>query len=434
MEREQRERTYMCIDMKSFYASVECVERGLDPMTTNLIVADPTRTEKTICLAASPAIKRLGVPNRCRLFQIPKNIDFIIAPPRMQLYINYSARVYEIYLKYFSPEDIHVYSVDEAFMDATHYLSLYNMPVRDLVNVILKDIYDTLGLYATAGIGTNLYLAKIALDIMAKHSPDFIGQLNEESYKRELWDYRPLNDFWMVGRGTVRRLAGVGIYTMRDIAMSDEKMLFRLFGVNAELLMDHAWGIEPTEISDIKNYHALSTSLSRGQVLACDYNWSDCRLIVREMCDALCLELVKHKKVTGCISLTLGFSFGVERRPIAKSRKLTVVTSSNRILCDSMMQLFDEIVDKNIYYRRVYVGFNDLEDENMEQTDIFTDPETMKRDRKLQEAALEIRSKFGKNALLKGMNLEKASTMIERNGQIGGHRSSIDPMEDRTEP
>ena len=423
------EKIFMCIDLKSFYASVECVERGLDPMTTNLVVADPTRTEKTICLAASPAIKRHGVPNRCRLFQIPKNIDFIIATPRMRLYIDYSTRIYQIYLKYFSPDDIHVYSVDEAFMDVTHYLSLYNMPIRQLANTILKDIYDSLGLYATCGIGTNLYLAKIALDIMAKHSPDFIGQLDENSYKEQLWDHRPLTDFWMVGRGTVRRLAGIGIYTMRDIAMSDEKMLFRMFGVNAELLMDHAWGIESADISDIKSYQAKSMSLSRGQVLACDYNWSDCRLIVREMCDSLCLELVKAQKVTDSISLTLGFSFGVERRPISKTKKLTVNTSSNRILCEHMMQLFDEIVDKNTYYRRIYIGFNNLEDESMEQMDIFTDPQTMIKDRKLQAAAIAIQSKFGKNALLKGMNLEKASTMIERNGQIGGHRSSVEPEE-----
>ena len=418
-----QERAYMVIDLKSFYASVECAERGLDPMTTKLVVADTSRTEGTICLAVSPAMKRAGVKNRCRLFQIPKTLGFIIARPRMQLYINYSARIYAIYLKYFSSEDIHVYSVDEAFMDATHYLKLYNMTVKELAKTILKDIRETLGLYATCGIGTNLYLAKVALDIMAKHAPDFIAQLDEKSYREQLWQHWPLTDFWMIGRGTAKRLAGIGVYTMKDIAMTDEKLLFRLFGINAELLMDHAWGIEPTEISDIKNYRAKSSSLSKGQVLPRDYSWMECRLIVKEMCELLCLELVKKHKVTDNISLTLGFSFGEPAKPVAKSKTLTIRTSSNSILVRHMAALYDEIAQKNLYYRRVYIGFNNLEDEELEQTDLFTDPQTMSRDRKLQEAALEIQSRFGKNALLKGMNLDKAGTTTERNEQIGGHRS-----------
>lgn len=425
-----KDRVYICIDLKSFFASVECVERGLDPFTTNLVVADPTRTEKTICLAASPAIKKLGVPNRCRLFQVPKNIDFIVAPPRMQLYINYSAKVYGIYLKYFSPDDIHVYSVDEAFMDVTDYLSLYRLSVKELAVKILTDIYDTLGLRATCGIGTNLYLAKIALDIMAKHAPDFIGELDEETYKKELWDHKPLQDFWMVGKGTVKRLAGVGLFTMRDVAMSDENLLFRLFGVNAELLMDHAWGIEPTTIKDIKSYRTKTTSTSSGQVLARDYNSVEARLITREMCDNLCLDLIKKHLVTDNISLTLGFSFGVERKPLSASRKLTVCTNSNRVLGDAMMSLYDSLVDDSLYYRRIYIGFNELKDESAEQMDIFTSLETMDKDRRLQQAALEIKTKFGKNAMLKGMNLKKASTAIERNGQIGGHRSSVNPAKD----
>lgn len=427
--RMAQEKTYICIDLKSFYASVECVERGLDPMTTNLVVADPTRTEKTICLAASPAIKRLGVPNRCRLFQIPKTIDFIIAPPRMQLYINYSARIFAIYLRYFSMEDIHVYSIDEAFMDVTHYLKMYGLTVRELANKILKDIFDTLGLYATCGIGTNLYLAKVALDIISKHAPDFIGELNEESYRKLLWDHKPLTDFWMVGRGTVKRLESIGIRTMRDIAMCDERMLYRLFGINGELLMDHAWGIEPCEMSDIKNYKTKSTSLSSGQVLPRDYNYVEIRLIVKEMCDLLCLDLVKKHKVTDNISLVLVCSNEYGRLPLGAARKLTVCTSSNRILTGKMMEIFDEIADKNLYYRRVYIGFNHLEDEAFEQFDLFTDPNVMTRDRKLQEAALLIKGKYGKNAILKGMNLEKAGTTRERNNQIGGHRSSVEPME-----
>ena len=413
---------YICIDLKSFYASVECVERGLDPFKVNLIVADPTRTEKTICLAASPAIKALGVPNRCRVFQIPKDIQYIMAPPRMRLYIRYSARVYAIYLKYFAPEDIHVYSVDEAFMDVTHYLSLYKKTVRELAVSILKEIKDTLGLTATCGIGTNLYLAKIALDITAKHAEDFIGELTEETYKEQLWDHQPLSDFWMVGRGTVNRLARVGIFTMRDIAMADEALLFRLFGVNAEILMDHAWGIEPVTMADIKKYRARSRSISSGQVLARDYNYKDCRLIVKEMCDLLCLELVKQHKITDHIALSLGFSFNVERRPLSVSEKLTVTTSSNRILTEAMMGLFDRIADPSLYYRRVTLSFDNLKDEEMEQMDLFTDPQVMAKDRKLQQAALDIKERYGKNALLKGMNLEEAGTTIERNGQVGGHR------------
>ena len=413
---------YICIDLKSFYASVECVERGLDPFKVNLIVADPTRTEKTICLAASPAIKALGVPNRCRVFQIPKDIQYIMAPPRMRLYIHYSARVYAIYLKYFAPEDIHVYSVDEAFMDVTHYLSLYKKPVRDLAVSILKDIKDTLGLTATCGIGTNLYLAKIALDITAKHADDFIGELTEETYKEQLWDHQPLTDFWMVGRGTVSRLARVGIFTMRDIAMADEALLFRLFGVNAEILMDHAWGIEPVIMEDIKKYRAKSRSISSGQVLARDYNYKDCRLIVKEMCDLLCLELVKQHKITDHIALSLGFSFNLDRRPLSVSEKLTVTTSSNRILTEAMMGLFDRIADPSLYYRRVNLSFDNLKDEEMEQMDLFTDPQVMAKDRKLQQAALDIKERYGKNALLKGMNLEDAGTTIERNSQVGGHR------------
>ncbi|MBR3242879.1 MAG: DNA repair protein [Parasporobacterium sp.] len=413
---------YICIDLKSFYASVECIERGLDPFKTNLVVADPERTEKTICLAASPAIKKLGVPNRCRVFQIPKNIDYIMAPPRMRLYLEYSAKVYAVYLKYFAPEDIHVYSVDEAFMDVTHYLRLYGKTPKELAVMILEDIHETLGLTATCGIGTNLYLAKIALDITAKHASDFIGELDEDRFQKTLWDHLPLTDFWMIGKGTVKRLANVGIFTMRDIAMCDENLLFKLFGVNGELLMDHAWGLEPTTIADIKSYKTKSTSISSGQVLSKDYNYKDCRLIVKEMCDLLCLDLVKARKVTGNISLTLGFSFGLNRKPVSVSETLSVTTSSNRILSKAVLSLYDRIADPNIYYRRVYIFFNHLQDESTEQFDLFTDPEKMEKDRKLQRAAITIKDRFGKNAILKGMNLEDAATTIERNGQVGGHK------------
>lgn len=419
---EKKNNYYICIDLKSFYASVECVERGYDPFTTNLIVADPTRSEKTICLAASPAIKKLGVPNRCRVFQIPKNIEYIMAPPRMRLYLQYSAKVYAVYLKYFAPEDIHVYSVDEAFMDVTHYLHLYNKTPKEMALCVLNDIKESCGLTATCGIGTNLYLAKIALDITAKHAPDFIGELDEESYKEKLWDHLPLTDFWMVGRGTVRRLANVGIFTMKDIAMCDEHLLFKLFGINAELLMDHAWGLEPTTLADIKNYKAKTSSISSGQVLMKDYNYNDCRLIVKEMCDLLCLDLVKAHKVTDNIALTLGYSAGTGRRPVSVSETLTVTTSSNRILTEAVMRLYDRIGDPDTYYRRVYIYFNNLQDESLEQFDLFTDRDAIVKDRKLQQAAISIKDRYGKNAILKGMNLEEAGTTIERNGQVGGHR------------
>ena len=421
-EQVAEEKQYICIDLKSFYASVECVERGLDPFKVNLVVADPTRTEKTICLAATPAIKKLGVPNRCRVFQIPKNIKYIMAPPRMRLYIEYSARIYGIYLKYFAPEDIHVYSVDEAFMEVTHYLSLYKKTAKELAVTVLKDIKDTTGLTATCGIGTNLYLAKIALDITAKHADDFIGELTEESYKETLWDHLPLTDFWMIGKGTVNRLARVGIHTMRDIAMADEALLFRLLGVNAELLMDHAWGIEPVTMEDIKNYRAKSHSISSGQVLARDYNYKDCRLIVKEMTDLLCLQLVKDHMITDHIALMLRTSSRYEDKPLSISEKLTVTTSSNRILEEAIMSLYDRIADPDLYYRGVQISFDNLKDEAMEQMDLFTDPNVMAKDRKLQQAALAIKERYGKNAILKGMNLEEAGTTIERNSQIGGHR------------
>ena len=416
---------YICIDLKSFYASVECIERGLDPMTTNLIVADLSRTEKTICLAVTPAMKRLGVPSRCRVFQIPKNIEYIAAPPRMRLYIEYSARVYGVYLKYFSSEDIHVYSVDEVFIDATHYLGLYQMIAKELAIEVLKEIKKETGLTATAGIGTNLYLAKIALDVTAKHSPDCIGILDEESYKQLLWKHKPITDFWMIGKGTAKRLESIGITTMGELAQADENLLYRMFGINAELLMDHAWGIETATIEDIKKYKSKSTSISVGQVLSKDYNYNDARLIIKEMCEGLCLDLVRDHKITDNISLMLGYSYGSGKKPASTSEALTVTTNSNRLLKDAVVKLYDRIAEKDGYYRRMSISFNNLKDESMEQFDIFTDPETMKKDRKAQEAVNLIRDKYGKNALLKGMNLEEAGTAIERNRQIGGHQAEL---------
>ena len=288
----KKDRMYLCIDLKSFYASVECIERGLDPYKANLIVADLSRTEKTICLAASPAIKALGVSSRCRVFEIPKNIKYIAATPRMALYMEYSARIYSVYLKYISKEDIHVYSVDEVFIDVTDYLTMYQMSAKELGIMIIDDIVATTGITATCGIGTNLYLAKIALDITAKHVDDHIGYLTEELFCETLWDYRPLTDFWRIGPGTAKRLESIGIFTMRQIAMADEDMLYKMFGVDAELLIDHAWGVEPTLISDIKTYSPTSNSITSGQVLDRDYAHEEGKLIVKEMTDLLCLDLV----------------------------------------------------------------------------------------------------------------------------------------------
>lgn len=324
----QKDRTYVCIDLKSFYASVECRERGLDPMTTNLVVADPERSEKTICLAVSPAMKKLGVPGRCRVFEIPKGIEYIMAPPRMQLYIDYSAEIYAIYLKYISKEDIHVYSIDEVFMDVTDYLAMYQMSAKELSVRIMEDILEHTGITATAGIGTNLYLAKVALDITAKHVEDHIGILDEESYCKTLWNHKPLTDFWRIGKGIANRLEQSGIRTMGEIAHADEDMLYRMFGVDAELLIDHAWGRESTTMQDIKSYRPKINSLSSGQVLECDYTFEKGKLVVKEMADLLCLELVEKGLVTDSITLHVGYSNRLEKKPAHGTIGLRNSTSS----------------------------------------------------------------------------------------------------------
>ena len=310
------ERAYICIDLKSFYASVECVERGLDPMTTNLVVADPERSEKTICLAITPSMKALGIKNRCRLFEIPKGVDYIIAPPRMQKYIDYSADIYEIYLRYISKEDIHIYSVDEAFLDLTSYLTTYHMTAKEMAQMLMSVILKETGVRATCGIGTNLYLAKIALDITAKHSEDFISELTEASFKIQLWEHRPLTDFWRIGKGTARTLARYGIQTMRQIAEMDENFLYELFGIDAELLIDHAWGREPVTMADIKGYRSKSNCLSSGQVLMRDYDFDEGRLIVREMMDLMCLDLVDKKLVTSSVTIYVGYSNSLDRKSV----------------------------------------------------------------------------------------------------------------------
>lgn len=421
----EKKRTYVCIDLKSFYASVECRERGLDPMNTNLVVADPQRTEKTICLAVSPAMKALGIPGRCRVFEIPAGIQYIMAPPRMQLYIDYSAEIYEIYLKYIAKEDIHVYSIDEVFMDVTDYLEMYQVTAKELALMIMDDVIKTTGITATAGIGTNLYLAKIALDITAKHAADHIGILDEESYCNTLWDYKPLTDFWRIGKGVAGRLKRSGISTMGEIAHADEDMLYQMFGIDAELLIDHAWGREPVTMADIKSYKPKSNSVSSGQVLPRDYSYEEARLAVKEMADLLALELVEKGLVTDSITLHVGYSNRLERKPAHGTITMTVTTSSARQIMAYTEKLFERIVNPHVSVRRMNVTFNHVVDEAYKQYDLFTDPAEMEREHRLQTAMLDIKGKFGKNAILKGMNLQESATAMERNGQIGGHKSGV---------
>lgn len=353
----QKDRTYVCIDLKSFYASVECRERGLDPMTTNLVVADPERSDKTICLAVSPAMKKLGVPGRCRVFEIPKGIEYIMAPPRMQLYIDYSAEIYAIYLKYISKEDIHVYSIDEVFMDVTDYLAMYQMSAKELSVRIMEDILEHTGITATAGIGTNLYLAKVALDITAKHVEDHIGILDEESYCKTLWNHKPLTDFWRIGKGIANRLEQSGIRRMGEIAHADEDMLYRMFGVDAELLIDHAWGRESTTMQDIKSYRPKTNSLSSGQVLECDYTFEKGKLVVKEMADLLCLELVEKGLVTDSITLHVGYSNRLEKKPAHGTIGLRNSTSSARQIIAATEKLYCQIVDPYTSVRRMTVSW-----------------------------------------------------------------------------
>lgn len=416
---------YLCIDLKSFYASVECVERGWDPLTARLVVADPERSEKTICLAVSPALKQMGVPNRCRVFQIPKEIPYKMAPPRMQLYIDYAAEIYGVYLKYIAKEDIQVYSIDEAFLDVTDYLHLYQMTAVELGRKIMQDILDTTKIPAACGVGTNLYLAKVALDIMAKHETDRIAYLDEARYREKLWKHKPLTDFWRVGRGTVERLSNMGICTMEEIAHARESLLYKAFGIDAELLIDHAWGREPVTIADIKAYRPKNTSFSSGQVLPRDYEYEEGVLVVKEMADLLCLDLVDQGLVTSHISLVIGYSNQKCFEPAKGSTTLRSATSSNRRLLSYVEQLYRRIVRPGAYIRRITLTYTGVMAEDYQQFDLFSDPEETEKDVKAQRAAISIKQRYGKNAILKGMNLEESATTIERNGQIGGHKSGV---------
>ena len=416
-------RSYLCIDLKSFYASVECVERCLDALTTNLVVADPERGEGTICLAVSPSLKALGVKNRCRVFEIPKQIPYIMAPPRMKLYIEYSANIYAIYLRYVAKEDIHVYSIDEAFLDVTEYLGLYGMTARQLAVTIMEDVRRETGITATAGIGTNLYLAKVALDITAKHAEDHIGFLTEELYRKTLWEHRPLTDFWRIGRGTVNRLGSLGLLTMKDVAQADEDMLYKMFGVDAELLIDHAWGRESVTMADIKAYRPESSSISSGQVLARDYSHEECLLVVKEMTDALCLELAGRGLVTESVTLSLGFSNALKLGHVHGTASLPEAANTYRAIVPHVCEVYERIADPALPIRRLSLTANHVTQEAYVQYSLFSDREETERDRRAQKAALEIKRKFGKNAILRGMDLQEAGTARERNSQIGGHKS-----------
>ena len=421
-----RQKSFICIDLKSFYASVECVERGLDPFKTNLVVADPTRSQSTICLAITPAMKKLGVKNRCRIHEIPAGIEYITAMPRMQLYIDYSARIYSIYLRYISKEDIHVYSIDECFMDVTNYLSLYHMTEKEMAVELMDAVMKETGITATAGIGTNLYLAKVAMDIVAKHVEDHIGILNEISYRQQLWDHRPLSDFWRIGSRTEKKLAGYGIHTMGDIAytsVTSEEWLYKMFGIDAELLIDHAWGMESCDIHDIKNYHTEEHSLSNGQVLMRNYSFEEAAVVVREMTDVLVLDLVSKGLITGSVTLWIAYDHRYERPSSHGTVRLTSLTNSSSTIMDEVDKLYQKITDRHTGIRRIEICANRVMPEGYLQYDLFTDPATVEKEKNLQQAILDVKKRYGKNAIMRGANLLDCSTYRERNNQIGGHRA-----------
>ena len=414
------QKTYLCIDLKTFYASVECVERALDPFNTNLVVADKTRGKGTICLAVSPKMKMLGVKNRCRIFEIPPTINYIVAMPRMKKYIEYSANIYAIYLKYFAKEDIHVYSIDEAFMDATKYLKLYKTNPIELAKTIIKDIFKTYGITATAGVGTNMYLAKIALDITAKHNPNNIGYLDEEKYKKELWNHKPLSDFWQIGKGIERRLNKMRIFTMYDVAHTEPKRLYKEFGVNAEYLIDHSWGKESCTIADIKKYKPKTNSISNSQVLFEDYSFIKARLVLKEMVELGSLRLIENNLVTDAVGLYIGYSKDTIKST-GGTKKIINYTNVYTELLKAFLEIYDKTTNRNVAIRRIGVNFaNVIETENV-QLSLFTDQEKIDKERKLELAMCSIKNKMGKNTIIRGMNLEKGATTMVRNKLIGGH-------------
>ena len=422
LEVRNMQKYYLCIDLKTFYASVECVERGLDPFNTNLVVADTSRGKGTICLAVSPRMKMLGVKNRCRIYEIPPNIKFIAAMPRMKKYIEYSANIYAIYLKYFAKEDIHIYSIDEGFMDATNYLKMYQMNPIELAKTIIKDIYKTYGITATAGIGTNMYLAKIALDITAKHSITNIGYLDEEKYKKELWHHKPLSDFWQIGKGIERRLNRMRIFDMYDVAHTEPKKLYKEFGINAEYLIDHSWGKESCTIADIKAYKPKSNSISNSQVLSEDYSFKKARLVVKEMAEQGSLRLIENKLSTDSVGLYIGYSKDVIKAT-GGTKKLDNYTNVYSELSKALLEIYDKTTDRDVEIRRIGVNFaNVIETENV-QLSLFNNQEKIDKERKLEITMSNIKNRMGKNTIIRGMDLEEGATTMVRNNLVGGHNA-----------
>ncbi len=422
------DRIYLCIDLKSFYASCECADRGLDSLKTRLVVADPSRGRGALCLAVSPALKELGVKNRCRLFEIPNNIDYICAIPRMKRYMVVSANIYSIYRKYVAEEDIYVYSIDECFIDVTSYLKLYNMNVKDLAKKMIDDVFKTTGICATAGIGTNLFLAKLALDITAKHVPDHIGYLNDEIFKKEIWHHKPITDVWNISRGTAKRLLKYGVNDLYGITRLDEDILYKEFGINAEILIDHAYGIEPVTIKDIKGYKSNSNSLSSQQILFENYEYEEALLALKEMVDIQSLELIEKKVVISSISLYIGYTDDL-RGPTGGTRRLNEFVQSRDKLMEYFITLFKDTTDPNFLIRRIGIGLGNVVDEKYETIDLFTDENKLKKEKELQKSILEIKKKYGKNSIIKGMDLEKKATTIKRNDLVGGHNAGSSKKE-----
>ena len=416
------QKIYMCIDLKTFYASVECVERGLDPFNTNLVVADSTRGKGTICLAISAKLNMFGVKNRCRIFEIPPTRNYRTAMPRMKKYIEYSANIYAIYLKYFSKDDIHVYSIDEAFMDATSYLTLYKLTPIELAKKIINDIYKTYGITATAGIGTNMYLAKIALDITAKHNSNNIGYLDEEKYKKELWHHKPLTDFWQIGRGIDKRLNKMRIFDMYDIAHTEPKRLYKEFGINAEFLIDHSWGKESCTIADIKAYKPKSNSISNSQILFEDYSYIKARLVLKEMVELGSLRLVENNLVTNTVQLYIGYSKDLIKAT-GGTIKIENHTNVYSELLTAFLKIYDKTTNKNFPIRRIGINFANVIESGNIQLNLFVDQEKINRERKLELTISNIKNKMGKNTIIRGMDLQEGATTILRNKLIGGHNS-----------
>ena len=422
----EKQRTYLCIDGKCFYASVECAERGLNPFETNLVVADEHRGKNALCLAISPKLKALGIPNRCRLSEIPRSIKCEIAPPRMKLYIDYCADIYALYLDYFAPEDIHVYSIDEAFIDVTNYLTMYGMNAHQLARKLMNEIASKLHVPTTTGIGTNLYLAKIALDITAKKTSDHMGFLDEDAFRKTLWDHLPLTDFWGIASRKANCLSHYGIFTMRDIANADPELLYRVFGIDAELLIDHAWGRETCLMEDIKNYRSKSHSVSFSQMLLRDYDFNEGAVAMAEMAISGCLELFKRRVITNKIWIAIEYSHKEMLPPSQGSIKLRCATQLSSIIEPAVNKKYQEITARGVPIRRLSICFCDTRDEGCEGYDLFTDWAKVDKEKAAERTVLEIRNRFGKNAVLRGINLNKAGTQRERNTYIGGHRAGYD--------